>query len=364
MHRFWLLALLAVAGFLPLACGNSSNPTTAASSSSSGSSFSYPYLANFGYYYNSDNLYNSYCSNYFLEPGGFEDITGVAVGNGYIFVGDDDWGEIEVFDMNGNYITFFWPEDADGDSSDEPEGMKVANNRLYVADSDSGYVNVYNIPEIIAQAAQTQNCNYVQAYASYSGFSEPSDVDVDSNGRIYVSDWDNDEVYVVAPDFNDETQPNWGDDILASTTTGVTVNGDNSLGDPDGITVDPSGQRVYVSDGSSTKNVIQVYDGVLNSKGIIGSSSGAPSTVAGQFDEPWGIRMDNQGNLIVADNGYNLGYPRVQRLSTSGSVLNIIGASTTVVGGLYSPAYVAVDSNNNVYVTDNNVSTVDIYAGK
>ncbi len=368
MRRFWLLALLAVVAFLPLGCGSSSNPTSSAKSSSSGSSFSYPFVSNFGFYYgtNYDDLYNSYCGFYFPEPGGFSDLTGVAVGNGYIFAGDDDWGDIQVFDMNGNYITFFWPYDSEGNEEmDEPEGMTVANNRLYVADSDWGYVNVFNIPEIISQAAQTQNCNYVVAYGTYydAGDSD-SDVAVDSKGNMYVSDWDFNTVYVIAPDFyttGTDGDGNWGDDVIASTSTGVTGINSGNLNDPSGIAVDPAGQHVYVGDYDN--NVVQVYSynggATLTSTGAIGSPTGAPSTLTGQFDGPWGIRVDNQGNLMVCDTGN----ARVQRLTTSGSVLNIIGSSETAAGGLYSPEYLAVDSSNNLYVTDENVATIDIYAG-
>jgi DNA-binding beta-propeller fold protein YncE len=69
--------------------------------------------------------------------------------------------------------------------------------------------------------------------------------------------------------------------------------------------------------------------------------------------------MDNQGNLIVTDTDN----ARVQRITTSGNVLNIIGTSTGN-GELYSPIHSAVDSNNNLYVTDNNLSTIMVYSGK
>ena len=351
-----------------MGCGSSSNPTTSNSNPSSGSSFSYPFLANFGYYMEGGELTNPsvFCGGTIPAPGGFYDPTGVAIGGGYIFVGDDSEEDIQVFDMNGNYVTFFWPYDANGFFDSSPEGMKVSNGRLYVANADKGYVDVYNIPDIIAQTGQVNDCNSVDAYGSYwnpASFSEVFDVDVDNNGNIYAVDAyagtnSTGLITVFAPDFNNGQEPNWGDDVIASTSTGVTGIHSGQLYYPFGIAVDPSGQHVYVAD--SDNNVIQVYNGVLASKGFIGDAAGASSTVAGKFDYPVGVRLDNQGNLMVADEDN----ARVQRLSTSGSVLNVIGATVTVNGGLYSPAYVAVDPNNNLYVSDQNVGSVFVYAGR
>ena len=385
MRRIGLLVLLACVGFLPIGCGNSTNPTSSASSSSSSSSsFSYPFFANYGSYFSTSNsTFSNGCGFPWNIPatGGFSDITGVAIGGGYIFAGDDDFGTIQIFDMNGNPVTWFYPLDAEGDFNccfqfPEPEGMKVANDRLYVADYSYGYINVYNIVDLVAQASTTAFCNFVNAYASYQYDGDaPYDVDVDSKGNMYVAEDDNTGIMVIAPDFNEDvasdscTCGNWGSDQLAEINTGVTVNGDNSLSSPSGITVDPAGQHVYLTDYGSTKNVVQVYSynggATLTSTGVLGGTTGAPSTVAGKFDAPWGVRLDNQGNLLVVDNGSNLipNYPRVQRLTTGGSVLNVLG-NTTTTGELYSPAYVAVDSNNNLYVTDQNVGTINVYSGK
>jgi DNA-binding beta-propeller fold protein YncE len=366
MGRILALLLLVSVGFMQTGCGSSNSPTTSKSSSSSSSpSFTYPFLTNFGHYmeYGTVTNPNTGCGGTIPEAGGFYDVTGVAVGDGYIFVADYDEEDIEVFDMNGNYITFFWPYDTRGDYDDYPEGMKVANGKLYVADDENGYIDVYNIPDIIGQAAQPDMCNEVYAYGSYwtSNMDDPSDVDVDANGKIYVSDWDYSRIYVFNPDFNDGTEPNWGDDVITSTNTGVTAVDGGNLNDPSGIAVDPAGKHVYVGDYDN--NVVQVYsfDGTtLTSTGAIGDAAGAASTVAGKFDGPWGIRVDNQGNLMVADTNNG----RVQRLTTSGSVLNIIGGNPLVAGGLYSPDYLAVGSDDKLYVTDNNYATVDVYSAQ
>ena len=308
-------------------------------------------------------------------PGGFFVPVGVAVGDGYIFVSDPEMEAIQVFDMNGNYITYFWPYTSYGYEDETPLGMKVSNGNLYVANADQGNIDVYQIPSIVSQSNVSQGCNVVYAYASYwnnnSGCG-PTDVDVDSFGDMFVADGCSysytGAVYVIAPDLNWDTSStcgyscdyaNEGTDVKYTTEYGA-PSIDGGYIDFDGIgsvAVDPGGHHVYVGD--AYNNVVQIYDGSLNSKGFIGNPTGAPSTQTGQFDFPIGVALDNQGNLLVAD-AYN---GRVQQMTTSGKVLNIIGATQTL-GELYSPTFLTVDSNNRLYVTDTNTATVNIYSGQ
>ncbi len=370
MNGSRLFSILIVIGLLAVGCGNS--PTTSKTSASATStpttsnSFTYPFLTNIGQYMEYGEIYNSYCG-YAPSPAQFYDVTGVAVGNNYIFVADDDMEDIEVFDTHGNFVTWFWPYNSAGGEDYSPEGLKADNKgHLYVANGNnsSPTIDEFNISDIIAQTAQTLTCNEVYAFASYGNSAVsgcPYDVDVDSNGNMYVADACYDGIYVIAPNFNYSAEPNEGTNVIAYTQTGSAGINSGNLSSPYGIAVDPSGQKVYVAD--SGNNVIQCYNGNLNSTGFIGNPAGAASTVVGQFDYPEGVRVDNQGNLIVADTDNG----RVQRIFPGGqpvTVLNVIGASGYVEGELYSPVCVAVDLNNNLYVSDNNVATVDVYSPK
>lgn len=363
MRRFFILIpFLAVTGLLPIGCGNS--PTTAKSTlnttATATPAFTYPFSMNVGQYMDFGQIYNSYCATWDPIPGQFYDVTGVAVNSDYLFIADDSESDIQMFDIHGRFIAWFYPCTSTGYRNISPKGMKTDNKgHLYVADYDWSTIDVYNINDIVPQTAQTATCNEVYAYASYGNTALskcPTDVDVDTNGNMYVADPCYGGVYVLAPDFNYSTEPNEGTDVTAYTIAGTAGINNGYLSYPHGIAADPTGQNVYVSD--ANENVIQVYNGMLSSVGFIGDSSGAASTLLGQFDYPSSVRLDNQGNLMVADTDNG----RVQRLTTGGKALNVIGASGPVQGDLYSPVYLAVDAGNNLYVSDNNVATVDIYS--
>ena len=73
---------------------------------------------------------------------------------------------------------------------------------------------------------------------------------------------------------------------------------------------------------------------------------------------PWGICIDGQDNIYVADWGNN----RVQKFAPTGELLVKFEGSSTGVGSLKGPSGVAVDSDGDVYVTDWGNHRVQIYA--
>ncbi len=80
---------------------------------------------------------------------------------------------------------------------------------------------------------------------------------------------------------------------------------------------------------------------------------GSYGAETGQFEDPWGLAVDNYGNVYIADMGNN----RIQKFSSTGAYLTQWGSpsgSGEVVadGQITSPHGIAVDSNRNVYVAD------------
>jgi len=67
-----------------------------------------------------------------------------------------------------------------------------------------------------------------------------------------------------------------------------------------------------------------------------------------QFNRPWGITIDTDGDIYVADWGNN----RVQKFSPDGTYLLSFGSDPQGGGDLDHPCPVAVNSDGDVYVTD------------
>ena len=158
------------------------------------------------------------------------------------------------------------------------------------------------------------------------------------------------------------TANNW----TISTFAGRTDNdGDNGpavrarLALPEGVAVDNSG-NVYVSE--YWNNRVRRVDraGTITpfaGTGKRGFSGDGGPAVAAQFDGPYGLAVDNSGNLYIADSGNN----RIRRVDTSGIITTVAGTGEkdfsgdggpAVAAQLDGPGGVAVDDSGNLYISD------------
>ena len=75
---------------------------------------------------------------------------------------------------------------------------------------------------------------------------------------------------------------------------------------------------------------------------------GQLGSAAGQFNAPWGITLDQQGQVYVADHKNH----RVQKFTPDGEVIGQFGSYGTGKRQLHRPSDVAVDPDGDVYVCD------------
>src|SRR5262249_31249076 len=119
---------------------------------------------------------------------------------------------------------------------------------------------------------------------------------------------------------------------------------------PTAVAVDGNG-NVYVSD--THNNLIRKID----SLGVVTTLAGKITDNEKQkFDNPAGLAVDHEGNVYVADWGNNV----VRKISASGKVTVLAGRvgepgsknDTASSASFYLPWGIALDSANNVYVSD------------
>ena len=84
---------------------------------------------------------------------------------------------------------------------------------------------------------------------------------------------------------------------------------------------------------------------------------GSYGTGNGQFISPAGIAIDSANNVYVVDAGNN----RIQKFSNNGTFITTWGSYGTGNGQFISPAGIAIDSANNVYVVDAGNNRIQIF---
>ena len=154
---------------------------------------------------------------------------------------------------------------------------------------------------------------------------KPQSVALDSKGNIYVSDFGNNRVVKFSPE------------AVFLNEFGVIGLGDGELVGPEGLALD-SNDNVYVAD--SGNNRVQKFDPT----GSFLMKFGSKGEREGQFVGPSAIAVKGDGHILVSD----FGNDRIQEFDSSGNYLREFGRNI-----LTNPRGLDVDVYDNVYVATN-----------
>jgi DNA-binding beta-propeller fold protein YncE len=163
----------------------------------------------------------------------------------------------------------------------------------------------------------------------------PKDLDVDTEGNVYVADSYNHRVQVF--DAQGRFLRKWG----------FQGAGPGQFQEPWGVAVDEDG-HVYVAD--TWNHRVQKFDAsgqFLRQWGYFGDSAGA----LGDTDMMYGPRdvaVDAAGNVLVSDTGNK----RVLSFTPEGQFVRQWGGSGSLDGQLREPVGLAVDGSGHVYIAD------------
>ena len=190
-------------------------------------------------------------------------------------------------------------------------------------------------------------------------FHAPEGIVVDKAGNIFVADAGNDAIRKITPDGTVTTFAG-----RAGTHGSVDSSTDAArFFAPFGLTIDGAG-NLYVAELANNSIRKITPDGMVTTlAGLAGSAGSADGTgIDAQFRNPWGVAVDEAGNVYVAD-ASNF---TIRKITPAGKVTVLAGAAGSLGSAdgpakearFWEPRGVAVDKAGNVYVSDSGNHTI------
>lgn len=290
--------------------------------------------------------------------------TGVAIGQAGLYVTDTENDTVRLIAGQDVVSTVAGAAPPQGDANGsgpaarfaQPHGVAAdANGNIYVADTDNGTIRKITAGGVVTTLAGVPLDDEGGGYADGPGksalFDQPWGVAADASGNVYVSDTLNRVVRKITPDGTVSTLA--GTPGLAGTEDGM---GAAALFDaPEGIAVDAAG-NIYVGDDYAIRKITPAgkVTTLAGAPGIYGYADGPESSA--RFGEIFGLAVDREGDIYVADPDNRV----VREVTAAGLVSTVAGhagqagfTDGTIANALfYAPYGVAVDDSGNLYVAD------------
>lgn len=254
-------------------------------------------------------------------------------------------GVVTTIAGNGNNISL----DGTGTAAQvTPNGITIDNaGNIYFTES---FFN-NKIRKITPAGVVTTIAGSTEGNADGTGtsaqFYNPRDIVLDKSGNLYVADSGNHKIRKITPAGVVTT--------IAGSTNGY-ADGTGSAAQfsfPFGITIDNAG-NLYVADTNNHKIRKITPSGVVTT--IAGNTQGFTdgTGTAAQFNNPTNLKFDRFGNLFISDSNNN----RIRKMNSNGNITTITGSSQGFVSGaiglaqFYAPRGLAFDTTGNLFVVD------------
>jgi len=128
---------------------------------------------------------------------------------------------------------------------------------------------------------------------------------------------------------------------------------------PRNVAVSPDG-TIYIADSGNHRIVHLSADGeTLHTWGTYSLIGDGESAALGTFNEPWGIAVDSEGYIYIADTWNH----RVQKFTPGGEALTAWGqfGQAETSAAFWGPREIAVDAEDHIYVTDTGNKRIAIF---
>lgn len=217
----------------------------------------------------------------------------------------------------------------------KPYAVAVHQGRIFLSDSVERFIKVFDVPKGRHFNIGGDEPGLLQ---------KPLGIDVDRQGNLYVADASAKAIMIYDRDgkflrkIGGGAKDKWFDRLTS-------------------VTVDPKGDRVYVTDiggVSSEAHRIRVFD-PESGKHLF--DFGKRGTGPGEFNLPRDVAVGRDGQLYVVDSG-NF---RIQVFDRNGKYLQAFGRVGRQVGQFARPKEAATDRDGNLYVVDTAFGNIQIF---
>ena len=190
----------------------------------------------------------------------------------------------------------------------------------------------------------------------------PNGVAIDGIGNLFIADYGNNRIRKIGTNGIITT-------VAGNGTEGYSGDGgaatNAELYNPTGVAMDRIGNLI-ISDNGNQRIRKVTTNGIINTvagTGYVGYFGDGASATNAKLYYPYGIVVDGNGNLFIADKGNN----RIRKVTTNGIIITIAGNGTNGYVGdggtatnaeLNQPTGVAVDGIGNVFIADSNNSRI------
>jgi PKD repeat protein/biopolymer transport protein ExbD len=236
-----------------------------------------------------------------------------------------------------------------------PRGIAIdAQGNVYIADENANRVRKLS-GGIISTVAGTGTAGFSGdgGQATSAQLKGPIGVAVDAQGNLYIGDLGNQRVRKVSGGIIST--------VAGTGTAGYSGDGGQAtsaqINSPYGVAVDAQG-NLYIAD-FGNQRIRKVSGGIISTvagTGTAGATGDGGQATSAQLKNPIGVSVDAQGNLYIAD----LGNYRVRKVS-GGIISTVAGTGTLGFSGdggqatsaqLNAPADVAADAQGTLYIAD------------
>ena len=293
----------------------------------------------------------------------FKNPYGIAIdSSGNLFVTDSQNHTIRKIDNAGIVTTVAGQSGVRGSNNGQgtnatfnsPAGIAIDNSgNLYVAEQTNHIIRKIdptgNVTTFAGEAGVSGNRD---GQSTTAQFNYPSDIAIDNAGNIYVADAKNHLIRKIDSSGNVITFA--GQAGVSGSVDGGT---EATFSRPSGIASDNSGNIYVVDRDSNLIRKITTSGNVTTIAGQNGSGSNDGQGTNATFNVPVDVAIDISGNLYIADRNNHL----IRKINTSGYVSTIAGQAGLYgsengygeISKFYMPYGVAVNDQGEIFVADN-----------